>query len=164
MDFKSVLNDYIEKIGCTGVELAKCSSISPAVISRYRKGERIPKYKSEQFDSLVNALITISKEKNIKIDESKLIYYLESTLDKEDIDSFVNNFNVLIETLKINVADMARYIGYDASFISKIRKGIRKPQNTTDFINGVCKYIVNYYNDSESKSILATLFGVAVKI
>ena len=42
MKFGDLLNSYIESLGCTAKELADRSGISPAVISRYRSGERTP--------------------------------------------------------------------------------------------------------------------------
>ena len=41
MTFSEKMNEYIELIGCSAKELSDASLISPAVISRYRNGERI---------------------------------------------------------------------------------------------------------------------------
>ena len=53
--FSDKLNEYCEELGCTGKELSDFSGLSAAVISRYRKGERVPLWESEQlFQRAVN--------------------------------------------------------------------------------------------------------------
>ena len=42
MTFQEQLNLYIEELSCSGRELAQNSGISETILSRYRKGERIP--------------------------------------------------------------------------------------------------------------------------
>ena len=42
MTFQEQLNLYIEELSCSGRELAKNSGISETILSRYRKGERLP--------------------------------------------------------------------------------------------------------------------------
>ena len=42
MKFNETLDQYMGQIGCTAKELAMESGLSPAVISRYRTGEREP--------------------------------------------------------------------------------------------------------------------------
>ena len=150
MTFSEKINEYIELIGCSAKELSDASLISPAVISRYRNGERIPKYPSEQFNALVAGIYILSKDKNIDLKQDVIKEDLLETLGVSDIDfeTFRENFNVLISTLNINVAELARYIGYDSSYLSKIRSGSRKPQNIGDFISAICKYVSINYSDS----------------
>ena len=150
MTFSEKMNEYIELIGCSAKELSDASLISPAVISRYRNGERIPKYPSEQFNALVAGIYILSKDKNIDLKQDVIKEDLLETLGVSDIDfeTFRENFNVLISTLNINVAELARHIGYDSSYLSKIRSGSRKPQNIGDFISAICKYVSINYSDS----------------
>ena len=42
MNFQEQLDAYMEKLHCTGRELASESGVSETIISRYRKGERVP--------------------------------------------------------------------------------------------------------------------------
>ena len=147
MSFNTKLNEYIEILDCNAKELSTASNISPAVISRYRSGERAPKYPSDQFNSLVLGIEKLAKEKGKKIDTIAIKDELVSALGIKEIDfeSFRDNLNTLISTLNVNVADMSRYIGYDSSYLSKIRSGARKPQNINDFVVSICKYIANNY-------------------
>lgn len=166
MKFKEYLNNYINKIGCSAKELSNTSGISSSVISRYRSGERTPTYKSEQLESLIQGLSTLAIKYNIKdLSENVIRDNLEKTLNKNEIDfeNFRNNLNILITSLNINAADIARYIGYDSSYLSKIRSGNRKPLNIGDFSNAICKYIKDNYNDNHSKKVLASLIKCDVE-
>ena len=42
MEFKDVLNRYMERTGCSARDLAERSGLSTATISRYRSGDRVP--------------------------------------------------------------------------------------------------------------------------
>lgn len=162
MNFTEKLNEYIEKLDCSAKELSDVSHISPAVISRYRSGERIPKYPSEQFDSLVLGIETLAKNNKKGLSSSIIIEELIASLGIKDVDfeTFRNNLNTLISTLNINVADMSRYIGYDSSYLSKIRAGTRKPQNLNDFISAISKYVANNYTSDTQYSKLTYLINI----
>ena len=62
MNFHELLNHYIEIIGCTAKELSETSNISTSVLSRYRSGDRIPKYNSIQYNQLIEGLTKLIKE------------------------------------------------------------------------------------------------------
>lgn len=156
MNFSDKLNEYIDLIGCTNKQLSDITGIAPPVISGYRKGNRIPKYDSNQFKNLVSGIVTLSKEKKIDtITKDNVKNNLGNFLKKENInfDLFNTNFNLLIETFKINLSDLAKYLGFDSSYVSKIKNGIRKPLIISDFANGVCKFIINNYLDTNNELI-----------
>ena len=56
MTFQECLNSYIKELGCSGKELAANSGISETVISRYRKGERLPASDSEYLKKLADGI------------------------------------------------------------------------------------------------------------
>ena len=156
MNFSDKLNEYIDLIGCTNKQLSDITGIAPPIISGYRKGNRIPKYDSDQFKKLVSGIVTLSKEKKIDtITKDNVKNDLGNFLKKENInfDLFNTNFNILIETFKINLSDLAKYLGFDSSYVSKIKNGIRKPLIISDFANGVCKFIINNYLDTNNELI-----------
>ena len=160
MNFSILLNDYIEKLNCTSKELSKASGISETVISRYKSGDRTPKYNSKQLNDLINGIIKIAKEKNINVERVKSDF--DKIYNIIDIEIFKNNLNILIKELKINVADLSRYMGFDASYLSKIRTGERTPKNIDDFINGICKYISDNYRRIEDKEKLSNIIGYSI--
>ena len=155
MNFSDKLNDYIEIIGCTNKRLSDITGIAPPVISGYRKGNRFPKYDSKQFKSLVDGIVALGKEKKIDITQEIVEKNLGKFLKKDDInfELFNNNFNLLINTFKINMSDLSKFLGFDSSFVSKIKNGVRKPLNISDFANGVCKFIINNYLDTNYELI-----------
>ena len=145
MKFSDKLTYYMNILECSGKTLASISNISAPIISGYKNGTKIPKYNSKQLDNLVKALTFLAKNKNIiNMNEDIIRKELESTLKKNEIDFeiFRCNFNLLITTVNINISDFSKYVGYDASFISKIRSGIRKPYNLKDFAYSICKFTI----------------------
>ena len=156
MNFNDKLNEYIELIGCTNKQLSDITGIAPPIISGYRKGNRIPKYNSTQFKNLVNGIVSLSKGKQIdNITKDNVEKNLGRFLNKENInfELFNTNFNLLIDTFKINLSDLSKFLGFDSSFVSKIKNGIRKPLSISDFANGVCKFIINNYLDTSNELI-----------
>ena len=157
MNFNILLNDYISKLDCTSKELSKASGISEAVISRYRNGERTPKNDSKQLNDLINGIENLAKEKNINVNSIKNDF--NKIYNIVDIEIFKNNLNILIKELKINVADLSRYLGFDASYLSKIKNGERIPKNMNDFISGICKYISENYRKKDDIENLSNIIG-----
>ena len=75
------------------------------------------------------------------------------------IEQLSKNFNSIVSALDINIADLARFIGYDASFLSRIRNGNRKPAKPQDFIESVCNFVVTKYSSSDNKNTIAILLS-----
>lgn len=51
MKFAEKLNEYIERLSCTGKDICNLSDISASSLSRYRNGERVPEL-GKTFESL----------------------------------------------------------------------------------------------------------------
>ena len=164
MTFSEQLNNYIKQFECSSQELANTSGLSSAVISRYRSGERTPNVKSKQFEDLVNGLYTISTNEKISISKAEIYNNLAHTLSDIviDFEQLSKNFNELISTLSINIADLSRSITYDPSFVSKIRNGSRTPSKPKNFIEGVCNYVVAKYNSEDNKKAISLLMNCSV--
>lgn len=153
MDFSKKLNEFIEILDCSGKELANVSNIKEPIISCYRNGSRIPKYNSNNYNNLINGILIISNNKNINLDENLVKNSLKNCFKINNIDFniYKDNFKYLIETLKINVSDLARFIGFDSSFISKIKSGIRKPSNYYEFTEKLYNFVINNYQNIDLK-------------
>ena len=139
MEFSELLNQIIERTGCTAKELSEISGISPASLSRYRSGERMPEY--EQMQKLLQGLKNLIKERGVSdIDEEALQasfteYMTEVSFDYEQ---FTERLNMLLSALEINMTDLARSLNFDASYLSRIRQGQRRPSDRDGFIRGIC--------------------------
>lgn len=144
MNFCEQFNKYIEQLDCSSKELVIASSLSSAVISRYRNGERTPNIRSKQLEQLADGLYNISQNKNINLTRNEIYNALSSTLNDIAIDfeQLSKNFSAILLNLNISIADLSRAIGYDASLLSKIRSGSRNPSNPQDFIESLIMYQV----------------------
>ena len=144
MKFNELLNKYLEEFNCSSKTLSELTNISPAVISRYRRGERTPAIDSKQLESIIKAIKQIS---NKKYKEEDIEKEFKSIFQKTDFDydNFSKNLNELINTLKINIKDMSKYTLCDASSISRIRYGKTKPSEPIEFASKIASYVTNKY-------------------
>ena len=162
MNFKELLNKYLENLNCSSKKLSIKSGLSESVISRYRNGERTPIKESEQINKLITAIFDIAQENNQKeYTLDKITNDFNSTLPCDNFDYTIlsNNLNILITSLKINTKEMAKYIVFDASHISRIRYGKAKPSNPIEFSTKVCSYIFSKYKNQEDINNLQTIIG-----
>lgn len=162
MDFKNLLNIYLQELNCTSKQLSKVSGLSQTVISRYRNGERIPLKDSKQLTKLITALFNIAQENNkTQHTLDRISNDFNSTLSSDNFDytTFSNNLNTLITLLNINTNEMAKYILFDASHISRIRNGKAKPSNLVEFSSKICSYIFNKYNNEDNINRIETIIG-----
>lgn len=144
MKFNELLNKYLEEFNCSSKTLSELTNISPAVISRYRSGERTPAIDSKQLESIIKSIKQIS---NKKYKEEDIEKEFKSIFQKTDFDydNFSKNLNELINTLKINIKDMSKYTLCDASSISRIRYGKTKPSEPIEFASKIASYVTNKY-------------------
>lgn len=165
MNFSEQLNTYIKQFECSSQELVNASGLSSAVISRYRNGERTPNIRSKQLENLANGLYKISFSKKINISKEEIYNALICTLSDIDIDfeQLSKNLNKLITTLNISIADLSRFIGYDSSFVSKIRNGTRTPAKPKDFLESVCNFVINKYTSEDDKKAVSLLIDCPLK-
>lgn len=161
MNFCEQLNDYIKQIGCSSQELVTASGLTTSVISRYRRGDRNPNIRSKQLEQLVDGLYKLSNLKELNITRDEIYITLSNTLNDISIDfeQLNKNFNELITTLNVNMAELSRSSTYDSSLLSKIRTGNRNPAKPKDFIETVCNFIVKKYKTENDKKAVALLIG-----
>jgi len=159
MTFSELLNEYIERLGCTAKELSDFSGLSPAIISRYRTGDRIPTLGSEQVERLANGICALSENGDTA---DAVISALNATLEKPKVpgaENLPNNLSALMEALNIAPAELARALNYDASYISRIRTGQRRPADPGAFCRSVAQYVVKHFRRESDKTLLAGLLG-----
>ena len=167
MDFKTELNKYIKKLNCTSKEIATKANLSETVISRYKNGTRTPSISGDEIKSLANAISIIASYKNINLSYDDVLNNLIISInnnDKFNYDNFSKNFNDLIVIMKININDMAKYINFDASHISRIRYSKAKPSIPNEFCNKVCNYVINKFNDTKSREKLTNFLNCDINI
>ena len=156
MTFSEQLNAYISELNCTAKELTDVSGLSASVLSRYRTGSRVPTTDSEQFMQLVQGIATIANERGYsEFTVEKIQKALEDCLQDATFpyELFQINFDTLLTSLSINVADLSHFLNFDSSYISRIRNGQRRPSNPQDFAQNVSKYIAGHCSESDKVTI-----------
>lgn len=162
MEFHDRLNEYLSMLGCTAGQLAECSGLSAATISRYRSGERVPNNGSVNMKGLISGLVRIAEEKGFSgITTDSLADYFSVTLsgDQIDMEIFRLNFNTLISQLSVILSELAIALNYDPSHISRIRKGQRQPADPGLFASRFASFIASKYNEDKDKHIIAEIMG-----
>ena len=162
MDFKDRLNSYIDMLGCNARELSDASGISPAVISRYRSGARKPAAGSSQIKGLADGIAALAKSKGLDMKHSEIAEQLEASLTDSSFDYEImrSNLNSLIVSADINISELARFLNYDVSSLSRIRSGQRKPSDPESFISGVCAFLAGSCSTSEDRRIITSALGL----
>ena len=165
MTFSEQLNKYIKQIECSSKDLVIFSGLTSSVISRYRRGERTPSLKSKQLEQLTDGLYKLSVTKEMNITKEEIYTALSDTLNDISIDfeQLSKNFNNLVTTLNINVAELSRLSSYDASFLSRIRTGNGNPSHPKDFATTVCNFIMKKYTSDDDKKAVALLINSSLE-
>ena len=159
MKFSDILNKYINLIECNSKDIAKYSDLSESIISRYKSGDRIPN--SDNLKKVSQALSILSDRK-YKTDD--IFNEFNKCINDTEFDFEVIrcNLNKLIICLDINASKLAKFLNFDASYLSKIRNGNRTPSNKEEFIDGLTNYILKKYDNESHIKSLSILFNCDV--
>ena len=156
--FHEILNKYLQDLKIAPKELAEKTGISPSVISRYRSGERTPKINSIQLTKIIDVFKATIDDKKLVIDKKLMTKEIKESLTNKnnfDYDIFSQKFKQLINTLKINLNDMAKYMIFDPSHLSRIKNNKSHPSDPCLFCQKICEYIdVKYEDINELNNLL----------
>ena len=135
--------------------MSAASGISASALSRYRSGKRIPE--KEQIEKLIGGFIQLARENTPELDEAIIRNAFSAYTEKPKLDfqSIIKNLNAAIEALDISVSGLSRALRFDSSYLSRIRKGQRKPADLDKFIIETAEYIAR----TNSPSAIAGLIG-----
>lgn len=172
MEFNEQLNKFISVLKCTAKELASASNLTPATLSRYCNGIRVPAVDSKEIENLANGIVSVAQKQMPAVDisnksEIKLLTdynhvyeALTSTLTKKTDSSLViSKFNAIVNTLDIKLNKMAKYVGYDSSYLSRIKSGQRTPSDLNSFISNICNYVVNNHDSNDDIVLISQLIN-----
>ena len=159
MDFKKLLDDYMKQLDCTAKDLAEKSGLSAATISRYRSGDRTPEDGSENFARLINGIVSIAESKGIPdiSEQSVSDSFSPYVRNSVDIAHFQKNFHTLLTVVPINISDLARFLNFDPSYISRIRNGQRQPANPAEFARNISAFVARHCQTEEQKAVISSL-------
>ena len=128
---------------CNLVQLAEESGVSQATICRYRSGKRTPKANSEHVVQISGALSRLAERNGVaSVDASAILRQLNRTLEEgamEQQELNTEHFGALVAWMEMNYSELAPKISYDASTISRIRSGKRRPADPRAFAESVAQ-------------------------
>ena len=165
MNFKKLLDDYMKQLDCTAKDLAENSGLSAATISRYRSGDRIPEDGTENFDRLINGIVSIAENKKIPDITVQSVSEAFSPYVRNNVDiaHLQKNFHTLLTVVPMNISDLARFLNFDPSYISRIRNGQRQPANPTEFARKISIFVTKHFQTAEQKAIISSLINCPVE-
>ena len=141
MRFEEILDRELTRLGCTNAELAAASGLGKSTVSRYRRGEREPRWGSAQLWQLAKGLNDLGKGSDAELDAlfSALGDSLSTGL-RLDHATYLSRLNALCRCLDIRSGALARALSYDPSYISRILAGARRPGDAASFTAQVAAY------------------------
>ena len=154
MSFGKELTKYIDLLNCSTNDICKESGISYSLINRYINDKRTPKEDSDNFNKVVNAIYTISTHNKVNISKNTIYNTLKKSISNNssiDFDLFIDNLNILQDSLGITTVELAKAIGYDSSFVSRIKNKERKPAELDTFIEKTTHYFAFILSQNEEK-------------
>lgn len=159
--FSDQLKAYLDQAGATSAELAAAAGIPPSTLSRYLSGERTPASASDADARLARALAQLSGG---QLDERAVYQAFRQALTGSDVDqkTFTANFRTLMDALDISGNRLALALGFDPSYISRIRTGQRHPSNVSQFSEQVAHYVARNFTGTDQLAAIAELTGSTI--
>ena len=155
MHFKERLNAYLAEIKTNQKSLAAAAGLSPATVSRYVSGTREPEKDSGNIRKLAGGIAALSG--------GKLSGETVRKGSVGDYESFLANLNLLLQRTGMRGSELARALNYDASHISKILSGTRRPGNVRQFAEDAAEAVALKAAGSPGIADLAALVGADPK-
>ena len=163
MSFGEELLKYMEFLNCNIKDLSKESGLSYMILNRYTNNIRKPKENSKYFEKVVTGLYQISVSKNMELSKEEISKTLNAALTSNsftiDFDLFTQNFNSLQRELSLTTVEISKAIGYDSSFISRMKNKERKPADFEIFIDKLRKFVISVCQNDEKKVNLSYLLN-----
>lgn len=163
MNFSEQLLEYMEQLDCNINELCKETELSYSLINRYVNNIRRPKEDSKYFEKIVDGIYQISEKKSFGLEKEEIYKLLKKSLTADefmvDFDLFIENFNSLQKGLNLTTVEISKSIGYDSSFISRMKNKERKPADIESFINKLRNYIILLCKKQQTKNIISGIIN-----
>lgn len=163
--FHETLNQYLEQLSCTRRDLSEASGLSPATVSRYCRGERIPEPDSPQMHQLIRGLMALSAQRGVSLSKEELdaAFHSVQTDTVPAADAFPERLELLLNTLGIRSVELARALSYDPSYISRILSGSRRPGNIDQFAAAAADYAIRRIRGEDDITAVISLPGLSAE-
>ncbi|MBQ6312690.1 MAG: hypothetical protein IJJ07_00455 [Lachnospiraceae bacterium] len=164
--FSTQLKHFMDTIDCSASELSEASSLSSSVISRYLSGLREPFFDSLHINALAEGLAQLaSSRSDLSPDDfskraiadslARSITGLENTYS-----DFLDNLRSVISALDISNVSIAKALNYDASYVSRLLSGARRPSHLPDFIEKITSWLAQHCDQPYHIRTLAALLKI----
>ncbi|MBR7091698.1 MAG: hypothetical protein IKI50_00745 [Clostridia bacterium] len=159
MTFAETLNGFLARTGRTGKQLSAAAGLGESTVSRYRTGQRVPGRDSAVLQQLAEALAApAGGEPSAAV----LLAALRDAAGKGPsvpYPVYLRNLRRLVKTTGLCRAELARQLHYDASYISRILSGQRRPANLWHFTDVVAAYAARRCEEATVRRAAAALIG-----
>lgn len=163
MNFNEKLNEYISELDCTAKELSAVCGLSPATISRYRSGERMPEIDSDAFAQLCEGIASLLREKSgdaaLSKSDIERGFFTCSDIIATSKENLRQKLNILISVMNINISKLCQSTNYEASALFRIRNGSRKPSDPIKFTSDIAGFVVRETKLPAERKLLSELIG-----
>lgn len=162
MQFYEMLNEYLQRLNATALQLAEASELSPAVISRYRSAERTPAPDSDALTRLAKGIASLAEQKGeLALSQESVLRTFRKALGygEDGQTRLAANFDLLVNVLHLRSGEMARALSFDPSYLSRVRTGQRTPANPAAFARSVANYTARRCRGAAERADLARLLG-----
>ena len=160
MTFSGFITEYKKRLGVSYREISDATGLTPATISRYKSGERIPAKDSVHYQALIRGLTELAAEKD-EVTEQEIIDDLSSVYstdtDTFNFYGFRTNLSLMMDRLHITLKDIADAVGKDVSYISRIKAGTRHPADPGKLASLIAEYVSRKYTKRYQLEVVAEL-------
>ena len=153
MSFQKLINEDMERIGCTLSELSRVSGLNAAVLSRYRSGEREPRLGSRQLEDLLNGLNRLELSVGLSDRSAQRRAAYENSLMTKRL-LLPDRLSRITEVVPVTIKELSIALNYDASYLSRIRAGKRNPQDPEQFARNLCLYIIRSASPEQKNTLM----------
>ena len=164
MTFPELLNTYIRQLHCTAGELADASGLTQASLSRYRNGQRVPE--TDTLKKLAAGIVHIAGQNSDTGMDFDLVFVQlaeAAGIVETDQAQFSSQFSSLVDAIPINLNELAKSMGYDPSYLSRIKKGQRMSADITKFAENLSSFLLRKYGESEKMENICKLINCSVE-
>ena len=150
MGFAEQMRSYLRESGASATELAEVAGISKSSLSRYLSGKRVPDSQGDVPGQLARGLAELSAMRvgetlNAEDVQKALVIAAEG---EEAYPSFPDRLGNVLDTFGVAHNRLARSMGFDPSYISRILAGKRRPADMPRFVDDVAAYVARNYGDA----------------
>ena len=152
MRFEEILDRELTRLGCTNAELAAVSGLGKSTVSRYRRGEREPRWGSAQLWQLAKGLNALGDGDDASLNAlfSALGESLSTGL-RLDHATYLTRLGALCRCLDIRSSALARALAYGGNLVLLDEPFRGLDEATRDEVIGLCREVLR-----EKTTILVT--------